>query len=165
MRLAKTALIIVGTLDLVLAAGFFFQQAWATAFWPLPDTPLSYAFIAAILAGGAAPLIWVGLSGEIAALAGYGLSFGIMYAGMGLSALLILFAGSESSTCLVRVGDGVTGCDGWNYLHEDASLRTGWSTDTAHRDLRLYCGGAGARCCRNIADIKSSQYIALEFKP
>lgn len=87
MRLAKTALIIVGTLDLVLAAGFFFQQDWATAFWPLPDTPLSYAFIAAILAGGAAPLIWVGLSGEIAALAGYGLSFGIMYTGMGVSAL------------------------------------------------------------------------------
>ena len=87
MRLAKTALVIVGLIDLVLAAGFFFQQPWATALWPLPDTRLSYAFIAAILAGGAAPLIWIGLSGEFAALAGYGLSFGIMYAGMGLSAL------------------------------------------------------------------------------
>ena len=88
MRLARTILVIVGLIDLVLAAGFFFQQPWATAIWPLPDTPLSYAFIAAILAGGAAPLIWIGLSGEFAALAGYGLSFGIMYAGMGLSALL-----------------------------------------------------------------------------
>src|SRR5688572_17373814 len=88
MRLAKIALTVVGVIDLMLAAGFFFQQSWATAFWPLPDTPLSYAFIAAILAGGAAPLIWIGLSGELAALAGYGLSFGIMYAGMGLSALL-----------------------------------------------------------------------------
>src|SRR4026207_57698 len=87
MRLAKTALVIVGLIDFVLAAGFFFQQPWATALWPLPDTRLSYAFIAAILAGGAAPLIWIGLSGEIAALAGYGLSFGIMYAGMGLAAL------------------------------------------------------------------------------
>ena len=87
MRLAKTALIIVGLIDLVLAIGFFFQQAWATSLWPLPDTRLSYAFIAAILAGGAAPLIWIGLSGELSALAGYGLSFGIMYAGMGLSAL------------------------------------------------------------------------------
>ena len=88
MRLARTILVIVGLIDLVIAAGFFFQQPWATAFWPLPDTPLSYAFIAAILAGGAAPLIWIGLSGEFAALAGYGLSFGIIYAGMGLSALL-----------------------------------------------------------------------------
>ena len=57
MRLAKTALVIVGLIDLVIAAGFFFQQAWATAFWPLPDTPLSYAFIAAILAGVAAPAL------------------------------------------------------------------------------------------------------------
>ena len=88
MRLDKTALIIVGLIDLVLAAGFFFQQPWATALWPLPDTRLSYAFIAAILAGGAAPLIWIGLSGELAALAGYGLSFGIMYFGMGLAALM-----------------------------------------------------------------------------
>ena len=85
MRLARTVLIIVGLIDLVVASGFFFQQPWATAFWALPDTPLSYAFISAILAGGAAPLIWIGLSGELAALAGYGLSFGIMYAGMGLS--------------------------------------------------------------------------------
>ena len=88
MRLAKTALIIAGLVHLMLAAGFFFQQSWAIALWPLPDTPLSYAFIAAILAGGGAPLIWIGLSGESAALAGYGLSFGVMYAGMGISAML-----------------------------------------------------------------------------
>ena len=41
----------------------FFQQTWATALWPLPDTRLSYTFIAATLAGGA-PLIWIGLSGS-----------------------------------------------------------------------------------------------------
>jgi hypothetical protein len=88
MRTLKLALLLVGIAQFVLAAGFFFQQSWATALWPLPDTPLSYAFIAAILAGGGAPFIWIGLSGELGGLAGYGLSFGIMYAGMGLSALL-----------------------------------------------------------------------------
>jgi hypothetical protein len=88
MQSAKVALIVTGLIQLVLAIGFFFQQAWATSLWPVPDTRLSYAFIAAILAGGAAPLIWAGLSGELASLAGYGLSFGIMYAGMGISALL-----------------------------------------------------------------------------
>ncbi len=87
MRPINIALIFAGLIHLVLAAGFFFQQAWATALWPLPDTPLSYAFIASILAGGGAPLIWIGLSGELAALAGYGLGFGIMYAGMALAAL------------------------------------------------------------------------------
>lgn len=88
MQSAKVALIVTGLIQLVLAIGFFFQQAWATSLWPVPDTRLSYAFIAAILAGGAAPLIWAGLSGELASLAGYGMSFGIMYAGMGISALL-----------------------------------------------------------------------------
>ena len=87
MQSAKVALIVTGLVQLVLAIGFFFQQAWATSLWPVPDTRLSYAFIAAILAGGAAPLIWAGLSGELASLAGYGMSFGIMYAGMGISAL------------------------------------------------------------------------------
>lgn len=87
MRPINIALIFAGLIHFVLAAGFFFQQAWATTLWPLPDTPLSYAFIASILAGGGAPLIWIGLSGELAALAGYGLGFGIMYAGMALAAL------------------------------------------------------------------------------
>lgn len=87
MRFTKPALIFIGFIHFVLAAGFFFQQTWATSLWPVPDTRLSYAFIAAILAGGGAPLIWIGLSGELAGLAGYGLSFGIMYAGMGVSAV------------------------------------------------------------------------------
>lgn len=88
MRSIKSVLILVGILQLILATGFFFQQPWATSLWPVPDTRLSYAFIAAILAGGAAPLIWIGLSEQWAELTGYGLSFGIMYAGMALAALL-----------------------------------------------------------------------------
>jgi hypothetical protein len=87
MRFSKATLIFSGMVHLILATGFFFQQDWATSLWPVPDTRLSYAFIAAILAGGAAPLLWIGFSGELAALAGYGLSFGIMYAGLGISAL------------------------------------------------------------------------------
>jgi hypothetical protein len=88
MQSLKPVLLAVGIVQLVLAAGFFFRQAWATSLWPVPDTPLSYAFIASILAGGAAPLIWIGLSERFGGLAGYGLSFGIMYAGMALAALL-----------------------------------------------------------------------------
>ena len=97
MQPAKIALVSIGILHFVLAAGFFFQQAWATSLWPLPDTRLSYAFIAAILAGGGAPLIWAGLSGQLASLAGYGLSFGIMYAGMAISALLFYLRDQNSS--------------------------------------------------------------------
>jgi hypothetical protein len=89
MRSIRFVLVLVGVLQLILAIGFFFQQVWATSLWPVPDTRLSYAFIAAILAGGAAPLIWIGLTESYAGLAGYGLGFGIMYTGMGLAALLL----------------------------------------------------------------------------
>ena len=88
MRSLRPILLAVGILQLILAAGFFFQQPWATSLWPVPDTRLSYAFIAAILAGGAAPLIWIALSEQFGGLAGYGISFGIMYAGMALAVLL-----------------------------------------------------------------------------
>jgi hypothetical protein len=88
MHSLKLPLLLVGIVQLVLAAGFFFQQSWATSLWPVPDTRLSYAFIAAILAGGAAPLIWIALAEQFGGLTGYGLSFGILYGGMALAALL-----------------------------------------------------------------------------
>ena len=61
MKAVRLILLLIGILQLVLAAGFFFQGAWATSSWPVPDTRRSYAFIAAILAGGGAPLIWIGM--------------------------------------------------------------------------------------------------------
>ncbi len=107
MRFAKITLIFAGMIHLVLAAGFFFQQSWATSLWPVPDTRLSYAFIAAILAGGGAPLLWIGFSEERAALAGYGLSFGIMYAGMGISALWFYLRNQNVSLALFALEMGV----------------------------------------------------------
>jgi hypothetical protein len=107
MRFTKVTLILSGMIHLVLAAGFFFQQTWATSLWPVPDTRLSYAFIAAILAGGGAPLLWIGFSEERAALAGYGLSFGIMYAGMGISALWFYLRDQNPSLALFSLTMGV----------------------------------------------------------
>lgn len=107
MRTLKVALLIVGVVQFVLAAGFFFQQLWAKALWPLPDTPLSYAFIAAILAGGGAPLIWIGLSEAFGALAGYGFSFCIMYAGMGLASLWFFIRDQRPSFAWFALAMGV----------------------------------------------------------
>ena len=97
MRSLKPILLFVGILQFILAAGFFFQQSWATSLWPVPDTRLSYAFIAAILAGGAAPLLWIGLSERVEALAGYGMSFGVMYGGMALAALLFYLRSQQAA--------------------------------------------------------------------
>lgn len=102
MRIFRLILTLIGALELVLAAGFFVQAGWAMALWPISDTPMSYAFIAAILAGSAAPLIWIATSCELGALAGYGLSFGVMYAGMAAVALWI-FA-SAGGVAFLRFG-------------------------------------------------------------
>lgn len=107
MRSLKPVFVIVGLLQLILAAGFFFQQPWATSLWPVPDTRLSYAFIAAILAGGAAPLIWIGLSEAFDALAGYGLSFGIMYGGMALAALVFYLRIQQASLLVFALVIGI----------------------------------------------------------
>lgn len=99
MRGFRLVLALIGAIELMLAGGFFLGAGWALALWPVPDTPMSYAFIAAILAGSAAPLIWIGITGELGALAGYGLSFGVMYAGIAAVALWI-FASAGGAALL-----------------------------------------------------------------
>lgn len=113
MRSLKPVLLAVGSLQLILAAGFFFQQPWATSLWPVPDTRLSYAFIAAILAGGAAPLIWIALAEQFAGLAGYGLSFGIMYGGMALAAFVFYLRMQQSALLVFALVIGLVAALYW----------------------------------------------------
>lgn len=89
MRWLSIPLVAAGTAALVLALGFWWHQPWATPLWPWPAGRLSYAFMAAILTGSAVPLLWIGLSGEWAALAGYALGFGCMYGLMASYAFLL----------------------------------------------------------------------------
>jgi hypothetical protein len=79
-------LINVGLVMLALACGLYFRLPGAVEVWPLPAGRLAFAFMAAILAGSAAPLIWIALSSERAALSGYGLAFAVMSGGMGFQA-------------------------------------------------------------------------------
>lgn len=64
---------------LVLALGFFQSAHWATDLWPWSDTPLSFIFIASILAAIALPALWIGVSGELAAIQAGGLELSITY--------------------------------------------------------------------------------------
>ena len=63
----------------MLALGFFQSAHWATDLWPWPDTPLSFIFIASILAAIALPALWIGVSGELAAIQAGGLELSITY--------------------------------------------------------------------------------------
>lgn len=94
MRPLRIAMLAGGAGALVLAAGFSWQQPWATALWPIADTRLSYLFIAAILAGAAMPLLWAGASGDLRGLPGYALGFGLMFGAMGSYAFMLAARGA-----------------------------------------------------------------------
>ena len=96
------ALVASGLLALALAAGFGLQLPWATPLWPLPDGRLSFIFMAAILAGSALPLLWIGLAGELAALRGYALGFSVMFGGMAATALWLY--GTRGQQSLLAFG-------------------------------------------------------------
>lgn len=80
-RYIRAALLAGGLLLLLVTAGFYFRWPWATGTWPWPDSRLSYIFLASIFAAIAAPLLWLGLTGEFAAAAPGALNLTVTYAG------------------------------------------------------------------------------------
>lgn len=78
-----------GVVFLVVTVGFFLRMGWATALWPWPDGRLSYVFISSIAAAIAAPMVWIGLTGEFGAARGGAVNLGITAAGMAVYLLLL----------------------------------------------------------------------------
>jgi hypothetical protein len=87
-RLTRGPILIRATLTpatlvlFVLVSGFLAQARWATGLWPWPAKPLSYIFIASILAAIAVPVLWITLTGEVAAIRAGALDLTVMYGGM-----------------------------------------------------------------------------------
>lgn len=80
-RLVRIIQVVAGSLALVLAVGFFLQTSWALSIWPWPTSRLSNIFISSIMAAIGAPVVWIGLSGEEAAVTGGALNLGVTYLG------------------------------------------------------------------------------------
>lgn len=87
--LIRALLIITSIALLVLCAGFLLGNSYALDLWPWPDGQLSYIFVASILAAIGAPVLWMGLTGELAGMRGGALDFMVTY--IGLSVTLLLF--------------------------------------------------------------------------
>jgi hypothetical protein len=84
-RLFQGIALVVGIGLLLIAVGFWFVWPGVLQFWIWPGTPpLGCAFIAAMLAGGAAPLVWIGLSGHLAAIRAPMLTGAVANAGIAL---------------------------------------------------------------------------------
>jgi hypothetical protein len=73
-----------------LVSGFLVQAPWATGLWPWPAKPLSYIFIASILAAIAVPVLWIALTGEAAAIRAGALDLTVMYGGMFIYVLTLI---------------------------------------------------------------------------
>jgi hypothetical protein len=77
-----------GALWLVMTVALYQRVGWATALWPWADSRMSFIFLASIAAAIAVPTIWVGLTGELAALAAQTLDSAVVN---GLAAGYLLF--------------------------------------------------------------------------
>jgi hypothetical protein len=86
----RAAFVVAGVLSLVLTVGFLAQVTWATTLWPWPAAPLSFVFIASILAAIGIPVLWIAVSGEIAAAQAGSIDLAVMYGGMFVYVLTLL---------------------------------------------------------------------------
>lgn len=84
-QMARIILIFGGGGMLLLAAIFCFRQELAARLWMWTDSPLSFFFLAAMQAAIAAAMLWIGFSGELAALAPGALNLVIMLGGSAIS--------------------------------------------------------------------------------
>ncbi|MEZ4768041.1 MAG: hypothetical protein R2844_06385 [Caldilineales bacterium] len=95
-------LVALGAAGLLGAVAFFAQAPWITGLWPWPSYGrLSSIFVASILAAAAAPVLWIGLSGELAAITGGALNFLVTYGGMAAYAAGVYLADTSRRPILL----------------------------------------------------------------
>lgn len=93
-KILRTVLVIIGSLSLMLAAGFCLQLPWTVSLWPWADSFLPYTFLGSITAATAASLLWIGFSGELGTAVGGAFNLAVFYSGLAIS-LFLLFQQSE----------------------------------------------------------------------
>jgi hypothetical protein len=82
LKLAQGLTGIVGVLILGYSLGLFFGLPATRQLWVWPDSPaLALAFVGSWLAGVTAPLIWIGLSGQMTAVRGGALAGVVAFGG------------------------------------------------------------------------------------
>ena len=106
-KLLRCALVGAGIITGALTLGFGLRLPWVTALWPLPDGPLSFSFMASILAGAATPLLWLGFSGALSALRGYALGFSVVNGGLAVTAFGVYASTRQASLLAFGLITGV----------------------------------------------------------
>jgi hypothetical protein len=102
VQFVRGVLVVLAVIMLLLAVGYFFQMTWATSTWPWQDGRLSFIFLSSILAAIAAPVIWVTVTREFAALAGSAMFPLLASAGMGIY-LIQKYSTTTEPTFLLQI--------------------------------------------------------------
>lgn len=104
----RIAQVVTGLLFLVVAAAFYFRWPMVADVWPWTGynsslSNLSYIFISSVLAAFAAPLLWMGLAGEVRAAIPITIDVIIVLLGTGLFTLQD-YAQNNSGPTVLRAG-------------------------------------------------------------
>lgn len=100
-RIIRGVLLLISAGQFLMAIAFFFQLLPAIALWPFPgSTPLTYIFVASILAAAAASTLWVAATEQYAAVAGIGLDYMMILIPAGILAMQI-FRGTGNQGMLI----------------------------------------------------------------
>ena len=99
LRYMRISCLVAGVVWLCLSVLFFLRVDWLVNLWPLPEERMTFIFIAAVAAATAAPLFWMGVSGELSAIAGAALNAAI--ADLGAGAYLLVRVVNDDNTDLL----------------------------------------------------------------
>lgn len=76
MKAVRYGLILLSTIQAILAVVLFLRLSWAIRVWPFAGTsPMTFTFVSSIFAAAAASTFWAVLSRNYGALAGIGLDY------------------------------------------------------------------------------------------
>ncbi len=89
LRLSLTAL---AGIALISGAGFAFRRPWAIALWPAAAGPLSYVFVASVLAAFAAAALFIAVTDDLGGIVAVAVTPVVALAGGGLS---VMASGAE----------------------------------------------------------------------
>jgi len=100
----RTAMGLAAAANLIVAAGFAFQQPWALAWWPWETGPLSYIFLASMLTAVGVAAAWIAFSGETGSLPAGFLNLAVTFGGITIYPTLIVGTTEISTTAGVVIG-------------------------------------------------------------
>jgi hypothetical protein len=105
MKIMRIVIVIGGLVMLVLALGFTFRLPFALSLWPWEDGRYSYLFIGSILAAVSAAALWIGGTGELAALPAGSLNVFVIAVTSGIYFLSLIVKGrSELVSSVIAAG-------------------------------------------------------------